>query len=343
VNADSWLERLGRRGPRRSSPPVSSNPARRDARPTRRQAVRRRRIRRPGPRRLIGIVLGLAVLAGAWLWLRDSSLVAVRRVTVTGERGPDARRIRSALMLAARNMTTLDVKLGALHTAVAPYPVVKSLRVSTQFPHGMRIKVIEEIPVGEIVMGAHAIAVASDGTLLHDAGSVPHLPTIELRSLPGADRITDRDGLEIVALLAAAPYQLLSHLSQAASTAGHGLVAQLRNGPSIYFGDANRLAAKWIAASAVLADGGSDGAQYIDVTDPERPVAGASGSPASAAGTTTGQLAGVTGSGAGGTTSVAGDTSSGAGGTTTAAAGTGSAAAGSASSSPASPPATPSP
>jgi cell division protein FtsQ len=294
VNADGWLEGLGRRAPHRVRPPeVSSNPGRQHARPTRRRAVRRRRLRRPRPRLLIAIALALAVLAGAWLWGRDSSLVAVRRVTVTGASGPDAERIRSALMLAAHNMTTLDVKLGALNTAVAPYPVVKSLRVSTQFPHGMRIHVIEEIPVGQIVMGARTIAVASDATLLHDAGSLPQLPSIELRSLPGANRITDREGLEIVALLAAAPDQLLSHLSQASTSAAHGLVAQLRNGPSIYFGAPDRLQAKWIAASAVLADGGSNGAQYIDVTDPARPVAGASASSTSGAGTATGASTGA--------------------------------------------------
>jgi len=240
----------------------------------RRRAVRRRAIRLPGPRLIAAVALTLALLAGGWLWLRDSSLVAVRRVTITGVSGPDAGRIRAALRLAARNMTTLDVKSGELNTAVAPYPVVKSLSVTTQFPHGMRIRVTEEIPVGEIMVGGHTIAVASDGVLLHDAAPTSQLPTISLPSAPGGSRITERDGLQLVALLTAAPYQLLPHLTNASSTAAHGLVVQLREGPSIYFGDASRLGAKWAAAAAVLANSGSVGAQYIDVTDPQRPVAG---------------------------------------------------------------------
>ena len=113
---------------------------------------------------IAGAVATLAVLAGAWVWLRDSSLVAVERVTVTGVAGPDARQIRSALALAARNMTTLDVHLSALRTAVAPYPVVKDLRVSTQFPHGMRIQVIELLPVGVLTAGGEAIAASADGS-----------------------------------------------------------------------------------------------------------------------------------------------------------------------------------
>ncbi len=248
----------------------------------RRRAVRRRAIRLPGPRLIAASALVLALLAGGWLWLRDSSLVAVRRVTITGVSGPDAGRIRGALMLAARNMTTLDVKNGELNTAVAPYPVVKSISVSTQFPHGMRIRVAEELPVGEITVGGRAVAVASDGVLLHDAARTSQLPTISLPSAPGGNRITERDGLQLIALLTAAPYQLLPHLTEASSNAAHGLVAQLRNGPSIYFGDASRLGAKWAAATAVLANSGSDGAEYIDVTDPQRPVAGVSTSPASA-------------------------------------------------------------
>ncbi len=248
----------------------------------RRRAARRRAIRLPGPRLVAALALAVALLAGGWLWLRDSSLVAVRRVTITGVSGPDAGRIRSALMLAAHNMTTLDVKNGELNTAVAPYPVVKSLSVTTQFPHGMRIRVTEQIPVGEIVVGGRTIAVASDGVLLHDAATTSKLPTISLPSPPGGTRVTGGQGMGLVALLAAAPYQLLPHVAQASSTAAHGLEAQLRDGPSIYFGDASDLVAKWAAAAAVLADSGSDSAQYIDVTDPQRPAAGVTESPTSA-------------------------------------------------------------
>ena len=46
--------------------------------------------------------------------------------------------------------------------------VVKDLEVSTQFPHGMRIRVIERPPVATVSVAGRTIAVASDGTLLHD-------------------------------------------------------------------------------------------------------------------------------------------------------------------------------
>jgi cell division protein FtsQ len=216
----------------------------------------------------------LLVAGGAWLWLRDSSLVAVNRVTVTGESGPDAGQIRLALTAAARNMTTLDVQVNQLRMAVAPYPVVKELSVSTQFPHGMRIRVIEQVPVAVVSAGGQRIAVAGNGTLLRDVIPGASLPTIALAVMPGGTRLTGAARTE-ASLVAAAPSELLARIGQVFTTASHGLAVQLRNGPSIYFGSAGRLGAKWAAAAAVLADPSSDGAPYIDVTVPGRPAAGA--------------------------------------------------------------------
>jgi cell division protein FtsQ len=253
----------------RSPEPVPAG-SRRGARPRRRAAgVRGRRARLV---LMLATVIGLVV--GGWLWLRDSSLVAVEHVTVTGQSGTDATQIRSALVAEARNMTTLDVRVGELRMAVAPYAVVKDLRVSTQFPHGMRIRVIEQVPVAVVVAPGRKIAVAGDGTLLRDVLASSALPTIPLRIAPGGTHLTGYL-LSEVAVVRAAPDELLSQISQVSAIAPHGLVAQLRNGPSIYFGDANHLAAKWSAAVAVLADAGSAEAVYIDVTDPQRPAAGA--------------------------------------------------------------------
>jgi cell division protein FtsQ len=227
-------------------------------------------------RLVLAVAAGIAaVLAGAWLWVRDSSLVAVERVTVSGEHGPNAAAIRSALISAARSMTTLDVQMARLRTAISPFPEVKALRVGTQFPHGMRIRVIEQLPVAIVeVVGRH-LAVAGDGTILQNVAASTRLPVIPLSVPPGGPRVTDPAAMRAVMLLAAAPYQILSKVAQVTTAPAHGLVAQLRGGPSIYFGDATELRAKWASVVAVLADSGSAGASYIDVTDPMRPAAGA--------------------------------------------------------------------
>jgi cell division protein FtsQ len=235
------------------------------------------------PRIRLRVVVALAgavlVLFAAWLWFRDSSLVAVRQVSVTGLTGPDAAQIRQALDRAARKMTTLDVNMQELHAAVARYPAVKQLRVSTGFPHSITIAVLDETPVATASLDGRTIVVGSNGAVLRSAPSST-LPQITVPSLAvvgvtgGGSRVSNPQAVGAVALLAAAPDRLRGHLSTVSSDAAHGLIAQLRNGPAIYFGDDTALAAKWTAAVEVLADAGSVGAGYIDVSDPARPVAG---------------------------------------------------------------------
>ena len=262
---------------------------------------------------MVATIVLAGLLFGAWTWLRDSSLVGVDQVTITGATGSDAAAIRSALRSAARNMTTLDVQMNQLQTAVAPFPEVRRVRVSTVFPHRLVIDVVEERPVGLIDAGGREVPVASDGTILRSVTVSSTLPTIPVTVPPVGRRLTEGRAAETVALLAAAPYQLLPKISQVGAAAGHGLVAQLRDGPSLYFGDTSRLAAKWIAVTEVLADPGSAGASYIDVTDPARPGAGA-GSASSGAGASTSSSASG-GSGASTTSSGSGaSTTSGASG-----------------------------
>lgn len=266
--------------------------ARLPARVARRSSVRasaRRGRLRVSPRMRLGLLIALVaggLLFGAWMWLRDSSLVTVSQVTITGDTGPEAGAIDSALRSAARNMTTLDVRMGQLRTAVAPFPEVKSLRVRTAFPHRIVIEVVEQRPVGVLQVAGRVLPVAADGTILNALPVGASLPAIPLSVFPVGRHVREGRAADAVALLAAAPYPLLPKISQVTIVSGHGLVAQVRNGPSIYFGGPVQLNAKWVAATAVLGDQGSAGAAYIDVTDPSRPAAGAGASSATGTGAT---------------------------------------------------------
>lgn len=263
---------------------------------------RARRLRRPSPRAIVIVGLVLAVLVGVWFWLRDSSLVAVRRVSVVGVSGADARAIRARLRETGMTMTTLDVSTSRLRQAVARYPAVRGITVATEFPHGLRIHVIEENPLAMLVVGGVTRAVAASGLVLAPPshGTLPSIPA----SLPaGTTRVAGPRIRGELAVLAAAPYPLLARIGEAEVERGRGLVATLRRGPTIIFGDASQLAAKWRAAVAVLADSGSAGASYVDVTFPRRPVAG--GGRAAAALVVTTPSAATTPSGTGAPTTTA--------------------------------------
>ena len=221
---------------------------------------------------VLGVAVLLAVLTPLALWLRNSSLVRVEHVRVTGVGGPETTAIRAALTEAALDMTVLHVRDDALRTAVEPYPVVRSLRTETDFPHGLRIIVNAYDPVAALQAAGRLTAVAGDGTVLR--GTPTHgLPVVRVRAAPAGERTRDARALRAIGLLAAAPPALRGRVLRI-YRGPRGIAAAVQNGPRLYFGGAARLDAKWDAAALVLAQPSSRGASYVDLRVPERPVAG---------------------------------------------------------------------
>lgn len=241
---------------------------------------------------LAAALLTLAVLAGGFLLVRDSSVVAVEDVMVTGVSGPDAAAIRATLTTTARDMTTLHVRTGELRTAVEPFPVVRGLEAHREGLHRLRIEVQEYRPVAVLVADGKRVPVANDGTLLRGSSSAG-LPALSVKAIPGGSRLSDRRGAQAVALLAAAPAPLRRRTERVFRT-DRGLALRLHDGPVLYFGGAERLGSKWAAATRILAERSSAGATYLDVRMPERPAAGGleDPTPGSAAGVGAGPATG---------------------------------------------------
>jgi cell division protein FtsQ len=224
----------------------------------------------------------LALLAGGWLWLRSSPLVAVEHVRVTGvaaSAGRNSAQIEGALVAAAHRMSTLDVNSARLRAAVASFPVVRSVRAHASFPHGLRIEVREQPPVAVLVAAGVRAAVAADGVVLgseYVSGSLPVL-SADSADAPALSAVGGhvRDGSLRAALsvLGAAPAPVAQTVEKAYS-GPKGLTLVLRGGLLAYFGDATRPHAKWLSLARVLADPSSAGAAYVDVRVPEAPAAG---------------------------------------------------------------------
>jgi cell division protein FtsQ len=217
-------------------------------------------------------LLALVVLGAMFLWLRDSSLVGVRQVDITGVSGSQADDIRGALTDAARHMTTLHVRKDVLRDAVQSYPVVRELHADADFPHRLRITVNSYDPIGSMELGGRSVAIARDGTVL-DGTPTKGLTAIAATGSAAGTKITGTEATKLVRLLAAAPAPLRSRALRAYK-GPNGLAVDLRDGPRLDFGDLAQVDAKWLAAAAVLADEDSRGASYVDVRLPERPVAG---------------------------------------------------------------------
>jgi len=226
----------------------------------------------PRMRRRVLMVLAVCLLlaAGFQFWLRDSPLVAVEDVTVTGLTTKDAPRVRAALASAAHNMTTLHVDHAELERAIAAYPVVRALEVKADFPHRLEIRVLEHRPAA-LVGG---LPVAGDGTILRGLPVEGTLPRIDSSGRLDGDRLTEPAALRAARVAGGAPAPLRGRLERIDLRAEEGIVVELRDGPELIFGDAKHVRAKWIAAVRILADREAAGASYIDVRLPGRPAAG---------------------------------------------------------------------
>jgi cell division protein FtsQ len=232
----------------------------------------------PGPwlrlRLLILALVCLLLAAGYQFWLRDSPLVAVDDVQVRGLTTKDSERVRAALTSAGQTMTTLNVDRELLEETVAHYPIVDRLEVSTDFPHGLVIRVVEHHPAAVVELGGNRVPVAGDGTILRGMPVEGRLPVIDAEASARGERLSGSAAVHAVHVAGAAPAVLRSRLEAIAVRKEDGIVVSLHEGPELIFGDATRAHAKWVAASRVLADPEAEGATYIDVRLPGRPAAG---------------------------------------------------------------------
>jgi cell division protein FtsQ len=227
-------------------------------------------------RALIALTLLVAGLAAGYLfWLRDSSLVRVEEVTVTGLTTAGAAGIRATLTKTAEEMTTLNVNVDALEEAVSSEPAVAGLKVDRELPHGLTLEVIERQPVATVEGPAgRDLPVADDGILLPDSDPARSLPQLPVTVPSSSGQLEDVPALEMLAAVAASPPALARHIETVERDGEEGLMATLEPGPLVVLGDATRLDAKWAAAAAAIADGDAAAAGYLDVSLPERPAAG---------------------------------------------------------------------
>src|SRR5215211_6459362 len=212
------------------------------------------RIHRLPWRVLAGLLLSLAGLALGWLWFRDSSFAAVERVTITGS-------------------TSFDE--GALREAVEPFASVAGLRVRTDFPHDVRVEVIEHEPVASLESGGRRVPATGAGLLLEGVRA-KDLPIVTSKTPPRDGRVADRRALAALKIAAAAPRDLRER-SERVWWGEDGLALDLQDGPELIFGGPGDAREKWVAAARVLAEDSSAGATYLDLRVPKLVAAGGVG------------------------------------------------------------------
>jgi hypothetical protein len=128
-----------------------------------------------------------------------------------------------------------------------------------------------------IGIGSEAVAVAPDGAILEwlPLSEELQLPRLPLSEPPSKGRLGGHM-LEQARVLGAAPAALRPYL-ESSYYGESGVDVELRSGIELRFGDASRLAEKWRAAAAVLADPSIEALDYVDLRVPRHPAIGGSG------------------------------------------------------------------
>jgi cell division protein FtsQ len=221
------------------------------------------------------VVLAITAAAGYFLWLRDSSLVAIDNVDVVGVTSGDRGEIIGQLTDASESMTTLHVDRAELDSIAAQFPTVASINIDPNFPHGMRIEVTERPPTMVVKVGDQQTPVAADGTLLTgvEVAEDDHLPVLEIGDPPQGAKLQGVE-LDQALVVGAAPAELRPLIEQIGFSKELGVEVNLRGGIPVRFGTGSGATEKWSAVAAVLADPKLTTLSYIDVRVPDRPAVG---------------------------------------------------------------------
>jgi cell division protein FtsQ len=226
---------------------------------------------------LVGFALVLGAV-GLYALARATPMFALRRIEVEGASPALAAHVRTALEpLEGTSLLALDGD--RVEQRLAAMTDVAAGNYDRAFPHTLRVVVRPERPVAIARHGADAWVVAASARVL--STSAPHtrpdLPRVWLVSAPpqvGAT-LSDRFGLRAVRALAVAGAIHLRSRVRTVLAHDHQLTFRLASGLEIRLGDLRAVRLKLAVAARILHGlHRRDGYRYLDVSVPERPVAG---------------------------------------------------------------------
>jgi cell division protein FtsQ len=235
----------------------------------------------PSGRALLVIATVLLMAGGLYALARETSLFAVHAVQVDGASADVAAQVRRVLGgYEGRSLVAVDAE--SVEQSVAGLAAVRSSTVDRAFPHTLRVHVVPELPVAVLRRGVESWVVSARGRVIGqiERGAQRGLPRIWL---------PPRTELEVGALLGDHPGALAAR--SLAAFVGSGfpkrisfvraldgqITLGLRGGLEIRLGDPRDLRLKIAIVHGILpmlARPAAGGPDYLDVTLPERPVAG---------------------------------------------------------------------
>jgi cell division septal protein FtsQ len=228
-------------------------------------------------KRALAVVVAIPVVgAGAYLAARETSMFAIRTVDVAGGTPALQEQVRAAAApFLGRSLVGLD--RAALERRLDGLPWVVSSRFDRAFPHTLRVSVVPERPVAVLRRGTQSWLVSARGRALARIrnGARPGLPRVwvptAVQVSAGAFLAPAEGGAAARALALASVLPV--RVATAALTHGE-LTLRLRSGLELRVGEPVDVRLKLAVARRALVVL-PPGSTYLDVSLPQRPVAGA--------------------------------------------------------------------
>lgn len=235
--------------------------------------------RREGGGRSLAVVLGAVVLGsagvGAYFAARETSLFALQRIEVEGASPKVAADIRETLRpFVGESLVSFDRAVAARR--LSTLSEISGAHFDRDFPHTLRVRVSLERPVAVLRRGADAWLVSASARVLRqlEQRPYPRLPRIWVPRTADVAVNATLGGAGAKGVAAVAPLSPLRVRADVRQVlAGDDeLTLVLASGTELRLGDPGDIRLKLAVAGRILPL--TEGARYVDISVPERPVAG---------------------------------------------------------------------
>jgi cell division protein FtsQ len=228
------------------------------------------------------LLLGFALLGAVLLALvvaRETPLFGIRAIEVSGATPGVQRQVERALR-DRRGESLVALDLDRARADVEALPTVAAVEFDRAYPHALRVTVVPERPVAVVRQGAAAFVVSERGRVV---ASVPRTKRPELARIWVSREVPIEPGATVEGDLATAvgavaplaggrfPGRVVS-----VATDGGQLTLRLRSGLELRLGDPANVDLKLAVAGRILPLLPA-GSGYVDLSVPDRPVAGPPG------------------------------------------------------------------
>jgi cell division protein FtsQ len=224
----------------------------------------------------VGFIL-VALAAAAYLAARETSMFAIRRVEIRGATPANGAAVRRALA-PLQGSSLLALGGDAVARRVEALPFVVSATYDRAFPHTLRVTIRVERPAAVLRRGPDSFLVSARGRVIRVLAPrallalpriwVPRSTDVSIGLTLGGD-----PGRAVAALAPLSHLHFPVHVLSAAAVQGQ-LTIQLRSGLELRLGDGRDLLLKLALAKQIVPTISPASRTYLDVSVPERPVAG---------------------------------------------------------------------